>query len=201
MNDHSHMYNMQSQTQIQFLERLSDQEFWDYAQSLATRQNAPSTPSEEVLECESEQGHYLLPLRALCEVVPPPHKLTLLPLCPPWMLGITAWRGLVIPVVDLASYFISHETTGRTQHAYPHSNSMLLILDAADSLLGVQVAVVGSITTLEETQLASAEEAPSWYPRCLLTTLRGVYNGSVVLNPEALIAEMMQHIKVSAAYE
>lgn len=179
MNEHSHMYNIQQPNQIQFLEQLSDQEFWDYAQSLATQQNTPSTIDEEALECHTEQGHYLLPLRALCEVVPPPHKFTLLPLRPPWMLGITAWRGHVIPVVDLASYFIAHktkelDTISTTPQAYPHSNSMLLILDDANLLLGIQIASIGSIITLDHTQLASPEQAPSWYPQRLLTTLLSV---------------------------
>jgi purine-binding chemotaxis protein CheW len=201
MNDYFHMYNRKSHIQIPFLEQLSDQEFWDYAQSLATQQNAPPTTSEEALECQTEQGRYLVPLRALREVVSPPHQLTLLPLCPPWMLGITAWRGHVIPVVDLASYFIAYNTNelGTTQHTYPSSNSMLLILDDTNSLLGVLIAVVGSIITLEQTQLASPEQAPPWHPQRLITTLLGVYNGSVILNPRVLIAELIQHIKASAA--
>src|SRR5579864_1687484 len=112
------MYNTKSHTQIAFLEQLSDQEFWDYAQSLATQQNAPLTTSEEALECHTEQGRYLLPLRAVREVVSPPHKLTLLPSCPPWMLGITAWRGHVIPVVDLALYFTTPQTNKLDMHQH-----------------------------------------------------------------------------------
>jgi chemotaxis signal transduction protein len=200
------MYNIPSHTQGPFLEQLSDREFWDYAQCLATQQNTPPTTYEEALECQTEQGRYLLPLRALREVVSPPHQLTLLPLCPSWMLGITAWRGRVIPVVDLALYFGTHKTSGpdttsTTQYVYPLANSMLLILAEANALLGIQIAVVGSIITLEQTQLTLPEQAPAWYPRGLLTTLLGVYNGSVILNPQVLIAEMIQHIKVSGAYE
>jgi purine-binding chemotaxis protein CheW len=195
------MYNRKSHSQIPLLEQMNDQEFWDYAQSLATQQNAPPTSSEDALECQTEQGRYLLPLRALREVVSPPHKLTLLPLCPPWMLGITAWRGHIIPVVDLASYFTTHQTNelDTTQHTHPSSNSMLLILDDTNARLGIQLAAVGSIITLEQRQLASAEQVPSWYPQHLITTLLGVYNGSVILNPPALITELTQHIKASAA--
>ncbi len=206
MDNHSHISNIPSHTQIPFLEQLSDLEFWDYAQSLANQKHTPPATGEETLECQTEHGRYLLPLGALREVVPPPHKLTLLPRCPSWMLGITAWRGHVIPVVDLASYFSTHKTselntTSTAQNVCPLANSMLLILDGANSLLGIQIAVVGSIITLEQTQLTLPEQAPSWYPRCLLTTLLGVYNGSVILNPLVLIAEMIQYIKVSGAYE
>jgi len=200
------MYNIASHTPIPFLEQLSDRDFWDYAQSLATQQNALPTTHEEALECQTAQGCYLFSLRALREVVSPPHKLTFLPFCPSWMLGITAWRGHIIPVIDLASYFSAHktselDTTSTTQHVYPLANSMLLVLDSADSLLGIQVAVVGSIITLEPTQLALPEQAPLWYPQCLITTLLGVYNGSVILNPSMLIAQMLQLIKMNDTYE
>ena len=188
------MYNI---TQSSFLEQLSDQEFWDYAQSRATPQNTLPMTGDDALECQTEQGDYLLPLRALREVVLPPHKLTQLPLCPLWMPGITAWRGHVLPVVDLASYFITHKTNELNTIQRPLFNSLLLILAEANILLGIQIATVGSIVTIEQTQLASPEEAPSWYPQHLLTTLLGVYNGSVLLNPQALIDEMIQHIKGS----
>jgi chemotaxis signal transduction protein len=206
MNDDSHIENKQDFTQIQFLEQLSEQEFWDYARSQAAEEARPQATHEEYLECITDQGHYLFALRMLSEVVPPPHKLTLLPLCPTWMLGITAWRGHIIPVVDLASYFTSYEKnetdTMHTQsYAYPRSSSTVLILDDGNTLLGIQVAAVGSIIDLEQAQLVSPEQAPSWYPQRLLTTLLGVYNEALVLNLQVLILEMMQHIKVSAAYE
>ena len=201
MDNHSHISNLPSHPQIPFLEQLSNREFWDYAQSLATQKYMPPTSGEEALECQTEQGRYLLPLQALREVVPPTHKLTLLPLCPSWMLGITAWRGHVIPVVDLALYLIMHKTKelGTTQHTHLSSNSTLLILDDTNSLLGILIAAVGSIITLEQTQLASLEQTPSGYPQRLITTLLGVYNGSAILNPPVLITELTQQIKASAA--
>lgn len=203
MNDHSSVYNRLLPNQIRFLEQLSDREFWDYAQSLATQQYASPTTGEEALECQIEQGRCLFPLRALREVVASPHELTHLPLSPAWMSGITAWQGHVIAVVDLASYFVAHKTDelDATRHVCSPSNSMLLILDDADVLLGLQVALVGSIMALEQTQLAPPEVAPLWYPQCLLTMLPGVYNGSVLLNPHVLIEQILNHIKVSNVYE
>ena len=195
---------MYSITQAPFLEQLSDQEFWHYAQSLATQQPAPPTIAiEEALECQTEHGRYLLPLRALRGVVLPPHKLTLLPLCPPWMPGITAWRDHVVPIVDLAAYFIAHKTDALAAipYAYPLSHSTLLILGEGNIMLGIQVALVGSIVILEQTQLASSAEAALWYPQHLLTAHLGVYNGSLLLNPQVLIDGIIQHMKVSIADE
>lgn len=202
MNDHS-SYNKPLPNQIGFLEKLTDQQFWDYAQSLATQKSAPLVTGAEALECQTEQGHYLLPIRVLREVVAIPYKVTLLPLSPSWMLGLTAWRGHVIPVVDLASYLIPHPThkPDATQPIYPPSNPILLILDEANVLLGLQVASVGSIITLEQAQLASPAEAPLWYPRHLLTTLLGVYGESVLLNPQTLINQIIYQMNVSAADE
>src|SRR6516165_435728 len=98
VNDQSSLYNRQQSNQIYFLEQISDREFWDYAQSLANPQYAPLVTGAEVLECQIEQGCCLFPLRALREVIAPPHKLTHLPLSPHWMSGITVWRGHVVPV-------------------------------------------------------------------------------------------------------
>jgi len=203
VHDHSSLYNRLLPNQIHFLEQLSDQEFWDYAQSLAAQQCAPLTTDEEALECQTEQGRCLFPLRALREVVAPPHKLTLFPLCPPWMSGLAAWRGHVVPVIDLASYFVAHKQNEleAAQYVYPPANSMLLILDEANVLFGLQIGLVESIITLEQTQLAPPKEAPAWYPRPLLTLLLGVYDGSVLLNPQVLIERILRQIKVSNMYE
>jgi chemotaxis signal transduction protein len=199
VNDHSSL----PPNQIRFLEQLSDREFWDYAQSLATQQYAPSITDEQVLECQTEQDRYLFPLRALREVVAPPHELAHLPLSPAWMSGITAWRGHVIPVVDLASYFIAHKMNelDATRHVCSPSNSMLLILDDTNVLLGLQIAFVGSIRALKQAQLAQPEVAPLWYPQCLLAMILGVYDGSVLLNPQMLIDQILNQIKVSNVYE
>jgi hypothetical protein len=78
---------------------------------------------------------------------------------------------------------------------------MLLILDDANALLGLQIALVGSIIALEQTQLAPPEVAPLWYPQSLLTMLVGVYDELVLLNPQMLIEQILQHIKVKDVYE
>jgi chemotaxis signal transduction protein len=196
----------QNHRQAHFLEQLSEQEFWQYAQDLAHTEILPLLNSEEYLECETMNDRYLISLRALHEIVPPPHKLTFLPLCPSWMLGITAWRGHIIPVVDLAAYFFVQLPQNDTSQApipsvYPHSNSFLLILDGGHCFLGLQVPIVKSIITLEQAHLTTLDQPPSWYPQQLQAAVLGLYQQSVVINPQTFLSDVIQHVKVTAAYE
>src|SRR5262249_33176078 len=119
------------------------------------------------------------------------------------MLGVTAWRGHAIPVVDLTLYFFVQQTDGSdtTQRLHPPASSRLLVLDQANILLGLQIAFVGSIITLEQAQLASSQEVPTWYPRHMLSMLLGVYNGSVLLNLEVLVKQMIYQIHVGTVDE
>jgi chemotaxis signal transduction protein len=119
------------------------------------------------------------------------------------MSGITAWRGHIIPVVDLTSYFIAHQMnkSGTTRHESPPSNSILLVLDDANALLGLQVTLVGPIIALGQTQLTPPEVAPLWYPQCLLALLLGVYDESVLLNPHVLIEQILRHVKLDNGYD
>src|SRR5437773_7865773 len=86
--------------QLQNLEQLRDDEFWDYARALA-RQVPAAAQSEDYLECALGTGTCLIPLTMLNEVVLPPHRLTLLPATPEAMPGIVAWRGAALPLISL----------------------------------------------------------------------------------------------------
>src|SRR5215469_13637305 len=88
---------------IQDLERMKDEDFWEYARQRA--RIAPEPPSHaEYLECKLSGKTCLVALGDLAEVLPPPHRLAHLPMMPAWMVGIMAWRGEAIAVVDLDLY-------------------------------------------------------------------------------------------------
>ncbi len=110
-------------TQLQNLEQLRDDEFWDYARTLARRVPV-AAQSEDYLECALGTGTCLIPLTTLNEVVLPPHRLTLLPATPEWMPGIVAWRGEAIAVIDLTLYL--------SGLAVDLSNAILLIVNHAN---------------------------------------------------------------------
>src|SRR5438876_7854625 len=110
------------------LEQLSDEEFWRYARKLASTINRARTgvihhaPTEHLV-CKLSRGYCLVPLTALYEVVQPPqgrHKTypyTLLPAVPQWMLGLVAWRGETIAVIDLDAYLTGHPGAGQAAGA------------------------------------------------------------------------------------
>ncbi|HTD19297.1 MAG TPA: chemotaxis protein CheW, partial [Ktedonobacteraceae bacterium] len=128
-------------TQLQNLEQLRDDEFWDYARALA-RQVPAAAQSEDYLECALGTGTCLIPLTMLNEVVLPPHRLTLLPATPEWMPGIVAWRGEAIAVIDLTLYLSGHPVD--------LSNAILLIVNHANISIGLLVPSIGQTTPIQQ---------------------------------------------------
>src|SRR5579883_695817 len=141
---------------IQDLERMSDEEFWNYARQRAYV--APEPPSHaEYVDCRLSGSSCLIPLNDLAEVVPPPYRLARLPGMPEWMAGIMAWRGETIAVVNLDLYFFSPHHANLS----PTSNSALLIVHAAGHALGLLVPALGltmAVKREEITPLASPHD-------------------------------------------
>ena len=140
------------------LERLSDEEFWSYAHELASptptdTDTEAETLSEEYLRCQLRSGDYLIPLTALHEVMLPPqhgrevHSYVLLPAIPAWMVGVFAWRGETIAVIDLDAYF-STIVTGPGSD--PTCASTLLIADCSGTPIGLLVPTIGPATIQSE---------------------------------------------------
>jgi chemotaxis signal transduction protein len=116
MKEDSTLFSVSPDTYAEYLEQLSDTEFWNHAyekaymprsthaaQALATI--AP--PSNDVLTCltcELRTAHCVLPLTLIREILPRTQHITRLPDMPFWMLGILSWRGETIAAIDLCSY-------------------------------------------------------------------------------------------------
>jgi chemotaxis signal transduction protein len=171
------------------LEALSDEEFWDYARELARMVPAAAHP-EEYLECSLSlgQGCCFVSLKALCEVVPPPHRFAVLPASPAWLLGLVAWRGEVIAAIDLPGFLCGSPTASAGE-------GMLLVADHPDQPIGLLVPAIGSILSLEYTSLEECEALP--VRRELLRGLRGT---DPVLDVPALLAEAVREIERAVTY-
>jgi len=97
----------------QALEQLNEEEFWSHARRLASQAPSATGTPQEYLRCELRSGNYLIPLAALHEVVSTtydarkPHAYALLPAAPAWMVGLVAWRGETIAVIDLDAYLLT----------------------------------------------------------------------------------------------
>ncbi len=157
------------------LEQLSDEEFWSYANELALL--APTdagteaeTLPEEYLRCQLCSGDYLIPLTALQEVLLPPQDVreaypyALLPTIPAWMVGVFAWRGETIAVIDLDAYLfgdrkesplrplndqVAYENEVAT-HVVINLTPALLIASCSGPPIGLLVPTVGSTTIPSE---------------------------------------------------
>ncbi|HEY4033275.1 MAG TPA: chemotaxis protein CheW [Ktedonobacteraceae bacterium] len=181
------------QSQVLFLEGLSDQDFWHYATKLASAAPTTKVEIEQYLECELEQKRCILPLATLREVVPPPHQITLLPSIPAWMPGVTAWRGETIAAVDLDAYL----RLGPTQI---RSDYILLVIQQNEITLGLFVATVRSIPTLDQQQISPPEQAIAQYPHLAAGAIVGTYANALILNTGIILTDIVQHIREAAAY-
>jgi len=158
------------------LEQMSDEEFWNYARqraSVASRISFPEQDDQDqYLECKLSSGYCLLPLRAIIEVVPPPHRFARLPSTPGWMCGIAAWHGETIAVIDLDLYLSG---TGNSS-----PDAMLLVASHAELTIGLLVPGVGQTTTVQLEQMMPATTLECEPATCLemglanaTATLRG----------------------------
>ena len=170
------------------LEQLSDEEFWNYARELAgiTYQ---ASQDQEYLECELASGPCLIPLGALDEVVPPPHRLTLLPAVPNWMCGIIAWRSETIAVIDLDAYL-----SGTSDMLKSSSEGSLLVTNAGNMPIGLLVPTMGATTPISLDQLTTPTQAFAWYMPGRAKAIKGVYAETLVLDVDALVADVVQQI-------
>ena len=172
---------------IQDLEHMNDEEFWNYARQRA--QSFPEPPSHtEYIECKLSNGTCLIALHDLMEVLSPPHRLGRLPGMPAWMGGILAWRGETIAVVNLDCYLFSTTTPAQT------AQSMLLVSRSTSNTLGLLVPALGLTMAIEQEQIIAhpLSAAP------LLTNNRefvaGIYADTPILNISALLTMLVQQI-------
>ncbi len=171
----------------QNLALLSDEEFWRYAQELAHTTPSPTLPPRAYLKCTlGEEGYCIFPLTALREVVTTPRSLATLPASPPWMLGITAWRGEPIAVLDLTAYFSQ-------SRAILRPDALLLIATNDYATIGIAAVIVSSIPSLQADAMLPLEQT-STDPSLLPSGIIGLYEDAFVLDIPSFMAAIIQHI-------
>jgi chemotaxis signal transduction protein len=178
------------------LERMADEEFWNYARVRAD--TVPWISSEESnyqdqhLECELSDGNCLIPLKAIVEVLPSYQQYMYLPLTPPWMCGLFAWRGQTIPLIDLDMY-LSGVSSSRP-------GGMIVIANYCDITVGLLVPGVGLTTTIQFEQLNPSSGPTVFYTPIRAGVIRGVYAEEPVLDVSALLPDVVQQIGMAAYY-
>ena len=178
------------------LEQIVNEEFWNYARAQADL--VPQISSQERnyqdqhLECELSQGNCLIPLKAIVEVMPPPHRYTQLPLIPSWMRGLVAWRGEAIPLIDLDMYLCGVSAF--------RLDGMLLVANYTDITVGLLVPSIGLTTTVQFEQVNPSTGPTVFYTPIRAGVIRGVYAEEPVLDVSALLPDVVQQIGMAAYY-
>lgn len=180
------------------LEQLSDAEFWALAyQQAAITGSAVS--HEEYLECklDGSGGRCLLALEALSQVVLPPHRFALLPAMPDWMIGLVAWRGDTLPVVDLAAYLADSKRPLTEQP----SEGILLVTNAIseeNSSLGLLIPAIGLTTPLPREEISTHDASVGCPAPSRIDVVQGSSKGTPILDVHSLLTDIVQRIGMAA---
>ncbi len=172
------------------LERMADEEFWNYARACAN--TVPPIPSEKnnyqdhYLECELSSGTCLIPLKDVIEVLPSPPQFTHLPLAPDWLRGLVSWRSEAIPLIELDSYLNGVNA--------PLSGGMLVIVSYNAMTVGLFVPNIGLTTTVQFEQTQSFPEPGIFYTPIRAGVMKGIYSEEPVLDVSALLPDVIQQI-------
>ncbi len=195
------------------LERLSDEEFWEFAFGQASKAGHPVHLGhlEEYAECVLDaSGHRCwLALDALSQALSPPQHLALLPAMPSWMIGLLAWHGETLAVIDFAAYLADSQQAVIGQL----SKGKLIIVNDISSkncsfpTLALFVADFGQTTTIasEQIQAGNLTEitavSSNWLAPTRLAVIRGSYDNAPVLDVSALLVDIVERIGIAALDE
>jgi chemotaxis signal transduction protein len=178
------------------LEQLSDEEFWDYAHKRAAMTFQDSSEEtnyqKQHLECELSWGNCFVPLKAILEVRPPPHRFAQLPDIPGWMCGLVAWHGEAVAVIDLDMYLCG-------VNASP-LDGMLLIAHDAGVTVGLLVPGVGLTTTVQFEQMHPSTGPSVVYTPLRAGLVRGIHAEKPVLDVSVLLPDVVKQIEMAAHY-
>lgn len=180
---------------IQDLEQMNDEEFWNYARQRAHLVSEPPSRAE-YLECRLSSSACLISLRDLAEVLPPPYRLALLPGMPSWMAGIMAWRGETIAVANLDLYFSPSQNA-----PLPHTtDGTLLVIYLPGQVLGLLVSALGLTTTIEIEAITPLSASANTFLMQNAGVFEGMYTDIPILNVSALLADLVQQIGMTTAH-
>lgn len=181
---------------VQELERMSDEEFWNYAR--LREQTRPEPPSHtEYIECKLSTHACLIAFHDLAEILPPPHRLARLPNMPAWMAGIMAWRGETIAVVNLALYLLGAQQSDASWAA----DSMLLVASQNGIVMGLLVPALGFTSTITQEQIISSNAFRGFAFTLDPDLVTGTHADLPILTISTLLTQLEQQIGVAEYHE
>jgi chemotaxis signal transduction protein len=178
------------------LEQLSDEQFWEYARTLADRTSSLPV-AQEYLECMLSNGCCLVPLATLDEVVLSPQRFAFLPASPHWMLGLAAWHGETIAIIDLDAYLAQRPMNSRSTEG----EGMVLMAHSEHVSLGLLVGSVGRTLAMDDVVFAcESATLPAWYLPSRARFVQGMVADAVILDIPLLLAEAAKEIEITTPY-
>lgn len=182
---------------LQELERMNDEEFWNYAR-LRERTRPELSSYTEYIECHLASYTYLVAFQHLAEVVPPPYRLARLPHIPPWMAGIMVWRGAAIAVVNLDLYLCGARPIDTSWAAAEH---MLLVASQGNTVVGLLVPALGSTSAIAPEHVVPLSSSRSFALTLDPTLVIGTYTEKPILNIPTLLPQLVQQIGMAKHHE
>ena len=176
-------------SEARFLEQINDQEFWEHARKLAQTPLPRPINSEEYLECDLKPERAIIPLADLQEITLITRPRAQLPGSPFWMLGIAAWQGQTIAVIDLAAYFSQ-------ERVQVHQDLVLLIAQASDITLGLSVSIRGTHSSIPKEHIQPFDPTTLAKTDTLIEVIQGTYSGAFILNIPNLLITLVQRLQV-----
>jgi chemotaxis signal transduction protein len=177
----------------QVLEQMSDEAFRNYARELAAIvPGAPQPPA--YLKCQLRDGSCFVPLAALYEVLLPSYRLALLPTSPTWMLGLVAWRGEAIAVIDLEAYLSDRASTPQESL----SDGSLLIAEHHGFPVALLVPAIELTKTTYIEQVQPPADPLPGFPYTHQEYVKGIYGDTVVLDVAVLLSDIIQQVEMAA---
>ncbi len=150
MKEDSTLYSVSPDAYAEYLEGLSDTDFWNHAyeqaymprsehsaRALTTIAILPDDDTLTCITCNLREGYCLLPLSYIREILPLSQQVTRLPDVPFWMLGVLSWRSETLPVIDLCAYMTRSKT--------PLPSRAFLIVQHEHITLALCVLAIGSV--------------------------------------------------------
>ena len=153
MKEDSMLFSVSPEVYAEYLEQLSDTDFWKHAYEKAhmpysthptqalISATAQSDDTLTCLTCDLRTSHCLLPLTIVREILPSSQRLTLLPDVPFWMLGILSWRSETVAAIDLCSYLTKSSSP-------PLQDRITLIVEHNNQSLALCVLSISSTATI-----------------------------------------------------
>ncbi len=152
MKEDSTLFSVSPDAYAEYLERLTNTEFWNHAYERAhvprsthsshalASMAAPPDDTLTCITCELRAARCALPLTLIREILPPSQHITRLPDVPPWMLGIFSWRSETIAAIDLCSYLTK-------SNSLPLHKRVFLVVQHEHTSLALCVLSIGSFAT------------------------------------------------------